>query len=62
MPLEDRVEKNYYCNGEWFENYESARAYADTVFLLSRKYAVVFTKAEKDSILNAIDHELECGK
>lgn len=53
---------NFYCNGEWFNNYESARAYADTVFLLTRKYAVVFTKAEKDSIINAIDHEMECGK
>ena len=56
------MDKNYYCNGEWFSTYESARAYAYSVVLLTRKYHVVYTKAEKDSIINAIDHELECGK
>lgn len=56
------MEQNFYCNGEWFSTYESARAYADSVMLLTRKYNVVYTKAEKDSIINAIDHELECGK
>lgn len=56
------MDKNYYCNGEWFDTYESARAYADSVVLLTCKYCVVYTKAEKDSIINAIDHELECGK
>ena len=56
------MDKNFYCNGEWFSTYESARAYADSVVLLTRKYNVVYTRAEKDSILNVIDHVEECGK
>ena len=50
---------NYYCNGEWFATYEAARAYADSVVLLTRKYNVVYTRAERDATIN---HELECGK
>ena len=56
------MEQNYYCNGHWFKRYEEAKMYADKVLEMGGKYHVVFTKAEKDSIINAIDHELECGK
>ena len=64
------MDKNFYCNGEWFATYESARAYANSVVLLTRKYNVVYTKAEMDSMVNnmvesvieSINHELECGK
>lgn len=53
---------NYYCNGQWFETYRLARIYADDLLEMDCKYVVIFTKAEKDSIINAIDHEMECGK
>ena len=60
------MEKNYYCNGKWFADYASAREYADSILDLTRKYHVVYTKAEVDSITKAIDkkidHEMECGK
>lgn len=50
---------NYYCNGEWFDSYEAARAYADAVLRMEGRYYVVYTKAEKDATIN---HEEECGK
>ena len=53
---------NYYCNGLWFNSYQVARNYANEIQEWTGKYVVVFTKAEKDSILNAIVHEIECGK
>ena len=64
------MDKNFYCNGEWFATYESARAYADSVVLLTSKYNVVYTRAEMDSmvhnmvdsVIGSINHELECGK
>lgn len=56
------MDQNYYCNGLWFTTYESARNYADSVLMMTHKYCVVFTKAEKEAIINAIDHEMECGK
>lgn len=56
------MEQNYYCNGEWFESYQAARVYSDILLKMTGAYNVVYTKAEKDSIINAIDHELECGK
>lgn len=56
------MEQNYYCNGVWFSHYAQARMYAEHVLKTENKYHVVFTKAEKDSIINAIDHEMECGK
>lgn len=64
------MNKNFYCNEQWFDTYESARAYADSVVLLTRKYNVVYTKAEMDSmvrdmvdsVIGSINHEKECGK
>jgi hypothetical protein len=64
------MDKNYYCNEQWFDTYESARAYADSAVLSTRKYHVVFTRAEMDSmvremvnsVIKTIDHEMECGK
>ena len=64
------MDNNFYCNGEWFKSYESAKAYADSVVLLTRKYNVVYTRAEMDSmvhnmvdsVIGSINHELECGK
>lgn len=60
------MEKNYYCNGVCFYSYNQARMYADSVLKEEGKYFVVMTKAEVDSITQAIDkaidHEMECGK
>ena len=53
---------NYYCNGLWFKTYDEACTYAGDILLGMNKYYVIFTKAEKESIINAIDHEEECGK
>ena len=53
---------NFYCNGLWFETYQVAKTYADDLLQMDNKYCVIYTKAERDSIINAIDHELECGK
>jgi hypothetical protein len=61
------MDKNFYCGGEWFDTYEAARAYGDTVVLLTRKYNVVYTRAEMDSqvkgmVNSIINHAEECGK
>lgn len=56
------MDKNFYCNDVWFYSYDQARTYADHVLKTEGKYYVVFTKAEMDSITEAIDHEMECGK
>lgn len=60
------MEKNYYCNGVWFYHYAQARMYAEHMLKEEGKYHVVMTKAEVDSITQAIDkaidHEMECGK
>lgn len=56
------MEQNYFVAGEWFSTYEEAVKYASELSFKTYKYHVVFTKAEKDSIINAIDHEMECGK
>ena len=52
-------ERNYYCNGFWFQDYEHARKYAEHILKTEGKYRVVFTKAERDATIN---HEQECGK
>lgn len=56
------MNQNYYCNGKWFPTYMHARVYADDMRDVLNLYYVIYTKAEMDSIINAIDHELECGK
>ena len=53
---------NFYVNGEWFIMYHDASVYADKLRKEDGKYRVVFTKAEMDSIKQAINHEMECGK
>ena len=62
--------ENYYVNGLWFDSYQVARTYADDLLEESGKYYAVMTRAEMDSIvsgmvdsvINLINHELECGK
>ena len=56
------MEYNYNCNGKWFATMREALAYSGKVLEDTGVYRVVFTKAEMDSITEAIDHELECGK
>ena len=56
------MEKNYNCNGEWFSTMREALAYSGNYLEVHGIYKVVFTKAEMDSITEAIDHTLECGK
>ena len=56
------MEQNYYCNGLWFATMREALAHSGKVLEDTGVYRVVFTKAEMDSITEAIDHELECGK
>lgn len=60
------MSENYYCNQHWFKTYDEAKMYANKVLEMSNKYYVIMTKAEVDSITNAIDkaidHEMECGK
>ena len=57
---------NYYVNGLWFDTYQVAKTYAEDLLAERGKYFVVMTRAEVDSITNAIDkaidHEMECGK
>ena len=57
---------NYYCNGHWFATMREALAYSGKYLEECGIYRVVFTKAEVDSITQAIDkaidHEMECGK
>ena len=50
---------NYYCNDEWFDSYEAARAYSDSMLKMTGTYYVVYTRAEIDARIN---HEEECGK
>ncbi len=53
---------NFCVNNEWFSTYHAARTYADKLRKEDGIYRVVFTKQEMDSIKEAIDHEMECGK
>lgn len=53
---------NFCVNNEWFSMYHDAREYADKLRKEDGIYRVVFTKQEMDSIKEAIDHEMECGK
>jgi hypothetical protein len=55
------MDKNFYCNGEWFDSYEAARAYSDIMVKLTGEYHCWYSKEERNSI-NVIDHEMECGK
>lgn len=60
------MDKQYFCSGRWFSTYDKAKNYSDSLMEGLGIYYVVYTKAEVDSITNAIDktidHELECGK
>ena len=56
------MEKNYYCDRMWFNTYEEAREHATHMMLYDDVFRMVYTRAEMDSITEAIDHELECGK
>lgn len=61
---------NYYVDGKWFARYINARDYADELMEQDGIYKVVYTRAELDSqvqsmvdsVINLINHELECGK
>ena len=53
------MEKNYFVDGDWFEDYQDAKDFADIMLDHDGKYRVVYTKAEMDSKIN---HEEECGK
>ena len=53
------MERNYYCNGVWFDSYHMAKMYAEEMGAELNKFLVVFTKEEMDSQIN---HEKECGK
>ena len=64
------MDKNYYCNEEWFSTYLEAEMYANACLECDGKYFVIYTRSEMDSIVNgmvdsvisSINHELECGK
>lgn len=51
--------ENYYCNGVWFNSYQVARNYANEIQEWTGKYCVVYTKAEMDSIREAINNTME---
>lgn len=60
------MEQNFYCGGNWYATYGHARVFADDCLELLGMYYVIMTRAEVESITNAIDkaidHEMECGK
>ena len=44
--------ENYYVDGEWFTRYEDAKDYAESMLHHDGRFRIVYTKAERDSIIN----------
>jgi hypothetical protein len=61
------MDKNYFVDGDWFEDYQDAKDFADILLDNDGIYRSVYTKKEMDSqvkgmVDSIINHEMECGK
>jgi hypothetical protein len=61
------MDKNFYCNNEWFSTYLEAEMYANACLECDGKYFAVYTRLEMDSVVKGmvnsiINHAEECGK
>jgi hypothetical protein len=45
---------NYYCNGEGFDDYDEARAYAEVLLVEFRIYKCIFTRDEIQSMIGEL--------